>query len=61
MTSTTTYDSKVQAKGEVQIPRAIVDHLKLEAGDRLIWYVGNLGTVFVLKGQVVTADKGGKQ
>src|SRR2546428_530506 len=60
MASDIRFDSKVQAKGEIQIPEGIREHLKLEVSDRLLWFIGTLGTAYVAKGKVVEAGKGAR-
>ena len=55
MVSAKPLSSKVQHDGGVQVPKEIREHLKLREGDQVIWIIGNLGTVYLKRGEIVEA------
>ena len=41
-------DSKITAKGQMTLPKAIREHLHLKSGDRVKLFIGSDGKVFML-------------
>ncbi len=51
-------ESAVTSKGQATIPKAIRDHLRLKAGDRVKFFVHPDGTVVLLPKRPVTSLRG---
>lgn len=51
-------DSAITSKGQATIPKAIRDHLRLKAGDRVKFFIHPNGSVVLLPKLPVSALKG---